>query len=439
MTFTKISAAVALLVAAAAAQAAPTAIAYSAGASAIQGNLRSALDNLCKANGGTYQLSALRASGASNDNFVSYVCAEGAVTAANYASATYADFSAGIPFQEIRLNVDQGSFSAIQQVNSVALAYFNPATGANFTPDPASIVKLGGALDVHPTAFPETTIGSLAIPETVAPLGVAQAFGVAVSKPLYAAMYASQLSAGAATIAKPLPSSCGSDAEAAAGKIECIPTISKGQMASIMSDNNFNKAYTTGANFLASTLAVGTELGYARRVNTSGTQAAAQNYFLGLPCSSTALGVVAEGASGTSASSGTKWDKIRVYGLGSTGNVRTVLNDNTRYSIGIMSGENNQTGQNFRWLRVQGAAMGENAIPASASVGNRDGITSGGYDFFYEAVYASGGTEGDAFWADVQGAINSLTPPLGVGLVDSATLSTGFSKNGATCAANSSN
>lgn len=441
MQFTKISLAIVTLVAASAASAAaPTAIAYSAGASAIQGNLQSALANICAANNAGFTLSKLRAASATSDNFVSYVCASTAVTLANYSTATYANFSANIPFQEIRLNVDQGSFSAIQQINDVALAYFNPATGVNSTPAPASIVKLGGALDVEPGAFPSDTIGSLVIPETVGKVGVAQAFGVAVSQPLYAAIYANQLSAGNATVDKPLPTSCGPNAELSTGKIECIPTVSKGQIATIMANNAFNKAYTTGAGFLAgASVPANTVLHYARRVDTSGTQAAAQNYFLGLPCSTSPLSVVPQGATGTSATSGTLVDKIRVYGLGSTGNVRTVLSDNTRYSIGVMSGENNQSGSTWRWLRVQGAPMGENATPASTGLTNRAGVIGGGYDFFFEATYVSGGADGDNFWTDVTGELSALVPPLGVGLVDGNTLLGGFSKNGATCAANSSN
>ena len=414
-----------------AAQAAPTDIAYYAGASAIQGNLRSALDELCKANGGNFKLSGLRAAAATSDNFISYVCADGDVTLATYASATYANFSGGIPFQEIRVNVDQGSFSAVQQVNNVSLAYFDPATGTNVTPAPNSIVKLGGALDVEPNAFPASTLGSLVIPETVGVLGVAQAFGVAVSSPLYAAMYAAQLSSGDATVAKPIPASCGANAEAAVAKIQCIPTVSKSQMATIMAGNRFNSAYTQGAAFLGGP--AGTDLHYARRVDTSGTQAAAQVYFLGLPCTASALPIVPQGASGTSATSGTLVNKIRVYGLGSTGNVRTVLNDSSRYSIGVVSGENNQASQNWRWVRVQGAAMGESAKPADTGVGNRIGITGGSYDFYFETTYVSGGPEGDSFWGDVQGAINALIPPLGVGLVDSATLGAGYTKAGSTC------
>ena len=438
MKLSKISFAVAALVGAGAAFAAapgPAEIAYSAGASAIQGNLQTALDIICKANGGTFKVSRIVQTGAANNNFASYVCANATVTVANYATATYTNYSAGIPFKEIRLNVDQGSFSAIQQVNNVALAYYNPATDANFTPAPNTIVRLGGALDVQPESFPADTIGALLVPVTL-PLGVAQAFGVTVSQPLYVAMYNNQLSAGSATVDKPIPSSCGAgNALTSTGKLECIPTISKGQMATIMANNPFNAANTLGAEFLGGAALNNVELGYARRVDTSGTQASAQNYFLGNVCSAVRLGVVEQGPAGGQVL-GTL---LRSYGLGSTGNVRTVLNDTTKFSIGVISGENNQTGQTWKWLRVQGAPIGENASPSSAGITNRVPVTNGSYDFFFESVYASGGTQGDAYWGAIKTAINAIVPPLGVGLIEKPALDAGYNKGGNTCQFNSSN
>jgi hypothetical protein len=415
--------------------AAPTAaeIGYVAGASAIQGNLQQALNAICASGSSGRTVSKLRAASASNDNFASYVCATGAVTLANYATATYGNFGPGIPFKEIRINVDQGSFSAIQQVNGVSLAYFNPATGSNFTPAPASINRLGGALDVEPTAFPVETIGTLSIPAGVEALGVGQAFGVAASQKLYNDMFAFQKAAtGGATVSKPIPSTC---LVTDTSRLECIPTISRGQMATIMADEAGNSANNKGAEFLVGAAGAGQELGYARRVDTSGTQAAAQNYFLGNVCSATAIPVVAQGNGAIGDVPGAL---LRIYGLGSTGNVRTLLNDNTKYSVGVVSGENNQTGQNWKWLRVQGAALGENATPASAGITNATSVVNGGYDFYFEATYAPFGTAGAAFWSAVKTAIGGLNPPLGVGLIETAQLGSGYNKNGATCQFNSS-
>ncbi len=437
MKLSKITLAIASSVVATAAAAAPAAneIGYTAGASAIQGNLRQALANLCAVNAG-FTLQTLRAAAATNDNFAAYVCANQAVTLANYntlANTAFGNISAAIPFKEVRINVDQGSFSAIQQVSGVTLAYFNPATGSNFSPAPASITRLGGALDVEPAAFPLPVIGALTIPTNVQPLGVGQAFGVAASQPLYTAMFNFQRSAGNSTVDKPIPSSC---AVTDTSRIECIPTISRGQMATIMADNPFNTPNNIGAEFLGGAAVAGQELGYARRVDLSGTQAAAQNYFLGNVCSRAALPVVAQGTS-AGVVPGTL---LRVYGLGSTGNVRTVLNDTTKLSLGVMSAENNQTAQTWKWLRVQGAPVGENATPASAGITNAQPVVNGSYDFYYEAVYAPFGTAGTSFWNAVKTAIGALTPPLGVGLIEPPQLAAGYNKGGGlTCLSNSSN
>lgn len=439
MNLSKISMAlVALATGTAAFAAAPTRIAYSAGATAVQGNQEQALNAICAVNNPGYTVSKLRQSSATNDNFAAYVCASGAVTLATYATATYADFSPNIPFQEIRYHGDQGSFAAVLQVNLQPLAFFNPATNSNL---PAGVYRplLGGVLDTQPTAFPGTTIGANVVTPGQA-LGVAQAFGVAVSQPLYVAMYNAQLSAGSATVSKPIPASCGAgNALTTTGQLECVPSISKGQMATIMTDNPFNAAASNGAAFLGGP--ANTELGYARRVDTSGTQSAAQNYFLGLPCSTATIAVVPQGTStGTLVS-----PLLRVYGLGSTGNVRTVLNDTSKYSIGVVSGENNQTAQTWKWLRVQGAALGENATPASAGITNRAPVINGSYDFYFEAVFQTpldgdvDKTAGDNYWADVKAAFGNLALPLGVGLIDPISLANGYNKGGLSCQGNVSN
>lgn len=416
--------------------AAPTKIGFIAGASAIQANLRSALGVMCAANNSGYTMSVLPST---NGNIQTYVCASTPVTLANYASATYAEFQAGdAPFEEIRSNVDAGSFSAMILVSGQNVQFYNPTANA-IQNIPAGAVRLGGALDTQANAFPAGTISSNGLdPETVPAgesLGVAQAFGVGVSQPLYVALYNSQLSTGTATVAKPLPSTCGvGNALTTTDRLECIPTVSKGQMATIMADNAFNSAYSKGVEFLTPGANAGVKLHYARRVDTSGTQSSAQNYFLGLPCATTQLSIVPEGAAtGTSVGA-----NMVVYGLGGTGNVRTLLNDTTKHSIGVLSGENVNSGT-WKWVRVQGAAMGENATPSAAGVTNRAAVENGSYDFYFETVYVSGGAEGDAFWPAVKTTISALPSPLGVGLISATSLATGFNKGGQTCAGNSSN
>ncbi len=421
-------------------------IGLSAGASATVANLTIAVSNLCVAAGGLPISAAQNLFGAGT-NFLTYVCSTSVVNAGNYATTptgNFRNFTTNPNIAELRLNVNDGSFSALQQINGDAITYRNPADGTvSAANGVAPRKRLGGLLDVQPGTWDVPTQG-LVSPNTLAlagagtPAGIGQTFGLAVSRDLYNALFADQF-AGAgnpATVAKPIP---GNTAPACtnndSGRMECVPTVSKGQMAAIMADSGaFTTASINGANFLAPSLPAGTELKYARRVNTSGTQAAAQAYFLGLNCNAVPLSIVAQGASGTTAASGTLNGAIRVYGLGSTGNVRTVLNLPTpNYAIAVMSGENNQA-ESWRWVKVQGAPIGENAAPSSAGITNSATLVNGSYDFYFESVYAGGSTDGNNFWGTVTGQLNTLAAP--VGLVNSTQLSGGFNKGGASCSSN---
>jgi hypothetical protein len=261
-------------------------------------------------------------------------------------------------------------------------------------------------------------------------------------------MFAAQKSSGGGTVAKPIPSTC---AETDYAKVECVPTISKGQMATILADNDGNVAYTKGAAFLGAP--VGTQLVYNRRADTSGTQAGAQAYFLGLPCSGNPLSIVSQPDPGASKqvgqplldasgnavldASGNAVLAIKVFAHKGTGDVRTQLNTSA-YGIGIMSGENNQTdtGTSWKWIRVQGAAMSESAA-TSASSTNSASVKNGSYDYYYESK-VNPGTSGTAstFWTEITGSLNTLTAP--VGLLNSADLG-GYNKGSNACQPNSSN
>ncbi len=441
MKLSKIMLAVATLAVSSAATSAPinTEIAYSTGASATKNNLKAALTTMCASAAGTLNEFA------SGGNISTYTCGSAGLTTgsggtyASNAASTFKKF-AGTQFSELRLNTAAGSFSSVRGLNGIFvddlgadLKFRDPILVADRTQvqlvaDRAGVVFVGGLLDVQPTAFPPAVLAGLTVPATPG-VGVQQAFGVAVSIPLYTEMFNSQKSAGGATVDKPIPSTC---AVTDTAKLECVPTIGKGQMAAIMSSTDTNAAYTNGANFLATTLASGTELRYIRRPNTSGTQASAQNYFLGLPCSATSLSVVDEPLPSSNDEVDTVAvtgftpavldlndvlvNSIRVLLAGGTTNVRqelskpTVQSGNPNYAIGVMSGENNQTtGNSFRWLRVQGAAMSENAAPANGQL-NRQAVINGSYDFYFESVYAPGTGAGaaGAFWAPVSNTLKTI-------------------------------
>ena len=462
MKLSKLMFAVAVLAAGSAAIAAPanTRIGYSTGASATKGNLAATLNSLCTANGGVFNEFA------SGGSISTYTCGTAGLTTgsagtyATSADSTFKNFK-GTQFAELRLNTAAGSFSAVRGLNgvfaddySVALTFRDPILAANRTQaqlvaDRAGVVFVGGLMDVEPSAFPASVLSGFTVPKTPT-AGIQQAFGVAVSIPLYNAMFASQQATGNTSSALPIPSTC---AVTDTAKAECVPTIGKGQMAAILSANDANAAYANGANFLASTLAAGTELRYVRRPNTSGTQSAAQNYFLGLPCAAVATPVVAEPVGNDEVDTAlvpgfsTNVDlvdnlvnSIRVLLAPGTGNVRqelskSIIQDGTpNYAIGVMSGENNQaTGNSFRWIRVQGSAMSENAAPNNGQL-NRAAVTNGSYDFYFESVYVAGSGAGAAvnFWTPVTNALKTLP---GTGLVDSGAQL--YSKGGASCAASS--
>lgn len=431
MNFTRSLLALAAVACASSAFAAPNTsrIAISSGASAAFGNYRLALEQLCTNAGGTPTRF--------NDtgNLTTLVCANSAVTGGaggTYLSKPNGDFInfAGTAFAEVRINVSKGSFSAACLIQpggwpasgacGAADTYRDPGTLTTVA-RPSGSVIVGGLLDVEANAWPSSVLTGLVVPASTG-AGVAQAFGVAVSNELYTKVFNAQRSAGIPTIAKPIPSTCNVNDTA---NPTCVPTISKAQMATIMNGNEFNAAYSNGVGFLTGDPADnGVTLRYARRADTSGTQASQQIYFLGLPCMANPISIVAGGQT---------LGAIQVQNHGGTSDVRNDLNA-AGFAIGIMSGENNQTAQNWRWIRIGGAAMAENAIPGSAGITNSASVKNGSYDFFFETTFASSGAPGaDAYWTAVNGSLNTLPAP--IGLLNAADLSAadGYAKGGASC------
>lgn len=410
MKFTKIVAAVALLAAGSAFAASPASqIGISSGASASKANFKAALTALCTGTLNEYT------DGTSNVS--TYFCTSSPAGTA-YASAVAVKFT-GTNYSEVRLNVNGGSFTAACLLANwptgtacpTADLYWDPAAGA-MAAAPTGSVVLGGLMDVEPAGFLSTVRAGIANPASNISAGFAQTFGVAVSPALYTAMFNDQLANG-----KVAAGCLVTDTK----KAECVPVIGKAQMAAIMSSNSSNAAYTNGANFLAPSLAAGTPLTYARRVDTSGTQAAAQQYFLGNVCNSSPVGVVPEGASAGA---------ITVTALPTTGGVRTLLNNATAHVIGVVSAENNQSGQAWRWLRVGGTAVAESAAPNETGVTFTNTATAkdGTYDFWYVSrVVKPNVAAVTTFWSKVTAALNTnITAAASKGLF--ALSETSFSK-----------
>ena len=267
--------------------AAPSAgkIAIASGASASKANFALALANRCTAAGG------VMTEFASGTNLSTYVCAPSTLTGATYTSTPDASF---VPFSgstlvEVRLNVTGGSFSAVclsklgtsswntgscATVNAGGAAdtYVDPATGTAVAA-PANTVVMGGLLDVAPDKFPASVIGNLLVglPGAI-DAGFFQTFGVAANDTLYTAMFNAQKSRGLLNAAYLVTDTA---------QPGCVPQVGKPQMAALLVDSEFGGLYSTqGARFFAWDVAAGTTLNYVRRVETSGTQAAAQVYFL---------------------------------------------------------------------------------------------------------------------------------------------------------------
>jgi hypothetical protein len=436
------------------------------GASAVKGNFAFAAKTLCDTAGGVFQ------EWISGGNISTYVCtAAGGLssgTTGTYASAgdgAFINFD-GTDFAEIRLNVGGGSFTALQTLAGGQDRYLNVGAGAtvavgglvaNAGVTGGALVTgpgIGGFSDVQVDGFPSNVKDTVAglddavANNTAIQVGVAQGFGVAASDALYSAMFTAQQTAGV------IPGTCTVTDTANA---TCVPSISKGQMASIMSAKNTSLAKTQGAQFLASQLPANTELRYARRVDTSGTQASAQNYFLGIGSMGTPLAVFKDPSDRTNPAAAIvttgcnandvrgplatndevdaafvalgqidlcdkKQGNLRVVSTPGTGDVRNELNKATiqggavNYALGVMSLEND--GGTFRnlanvsvpvtwkWLRVQGAMPGENVKPGTAGNTNRPRLVDGSYDFYYELwSYTQASAENDAF---INAMINTL-------------------------------
>jgi hypothetical protein len=418
MQFTKTLIAVAALSAGTAMAATPVArIGISSGASASKGNLKLALTNRC---------SGQLAEFVNGSNVSTYVCAPAgsfananAPTVAEYNAAGATNFT-GTAIAELRLNVAGGSFTAVCSLAGwptgtacpAADLYYDPSVGA-MAAVPAGSVNVGGLMDVEPNAFLASVRAGITLPAgtVTASASFGQTFGVAVSPALYNAMFADQQAAGL------IPASPTCDVTLT-NVPACVPAIGKAQMATIMANNGSNAFYTNGANFLAPSLAAGTPITYARRVDTSGTQASAQQYFLGNVCN-TAGGIEVVGA-------GQTIGPVTVSALASTGDVRTLLNSASAYVIGVMSGENNQA-QNWRWVRVGGMQMAERAAPGTAGQSNTYTALSGQYDmWFLSRIVRPNNTTAANFWSSVVTGLGSVPAGNTPGLF--RTSETAFSK-----------
>jgi hypothetical protein len=223
-----------------------------------------------------------------------------------------------------------------------------------------------------------------------APSGYSQVFGIAVNKTLYEDLQTYQKTLAGGNI---VAASCAIGATTP----ECQPSISKAQVTSLINGATTNAAKTTGVTFFApssSVAGLANKITYCKRVQTSGTQQAAQLYFLNYDGTGPLGGkepIVGNITLG----------KYAVIENSGSSNVKTCVNATTAadgYRFGVISLENNPIGgaDTYRFVKL-------NEVPGTEGVAGSTNTTSaisGRYDFVYElAAYCPGGTCADILTA----------------------------------------
>lgn len=201
-------------------------------------------------------------------------------------------------------------------------------------------------------------------------LAAGQAFGVAVSKALYEALQAEQgLTANG----------CTGDSVSEA----CQPSITKRDYASIVNADPFSITKMDWS-FLLPTTGAGMKVNLCRRVDTSGTQASSNVYFLSNPCASFAE-QTGQRYPATAADSDIGFNVVENSG---TGDVKKCLSGTaggvtaSDFAIGVVSAENNPTvpatgSDSWRFVKLDGVSIYDGA-------GNRANVLNGKYDFAFE-------------------------------------------------------
>lgn len=261
-------------------------------------------------------------------------------------------------------------------------------------------LPVGGFSDVEATLFPSAIGGgdvSAAGVDSAAGLG--QVFGVVVSKPLYRAM---QVKQGIAANTDALdPNFDPANA----------PTISKAQYTSIVASGG---TYQTDWSPIVGAAGAGKKIVVARRVQTSGSQASSNAFFLSNPCAS---GLQASYSPLTAAES---TPSVEVFEGSGTGNVKTRITTASNsagtdnFAIGVISAENDWRiesatgGQNgYRFVKVEGVH------PEAGDTANaRVTATNGAYPFHME-MHNFVANSATGFGAAVVGQITAalVNPP----------------------------
>lgn len=232
--------------------------------------------------------------------------------------------------------------------NAIATPASNATNAAAVAADPlAPQLPVGGISDVEGSLFPSVIGGgNVNAVGTDSPANVGQVFGVVVSRPLYRAM---QVAQGIAANTDALdPSFDPANA----------PSISKAQYTSIITQGG---AYQTDWSPIVGAAGTGKKVVLARRVQTSGSQASSNAFFLSNPCAAGVSGNLNPAVAADSSAT------FEVFEGSGTGNVKTRITTATNsagtdnFAIGVISAENDWRvesatgGQNgYRFVKVEG-------------------------------------------------------------------------------------
>lgn len=343
--------------------------AFITGASASQPDVNAALNGLCTTAGGTFHVFKGTANG-KLENVLTAACRDASNNPVNFSAASGVD--------TVNQNVNGGSLTSVTlPILNTPAAFIDTATcttsytAVSTDALPAgtqvhggctatlSAQSEGGFSDTEPSiassylAAKGVDLSSV----TTKSANLLQAFGVAVSDDLYVLLYKAQYGTVIPTTAG-CPLSTDTSVNIVLngyGNPLCQPSVSRAEMASIMSGSAFVQA--AGTNIFNGVTGAA-KVTYCRRPVTSGTQQTAQNYFLTNPASASGLSVTggdyemsAANAKIDQVSSALKFAVLAGSGTGDTVNciggqnkdstpgTAGTISAGPQYRIGVVSGE----------------------------------------------------------------------------------------------------
>lgn len=350
--------------------------------------------------------------GSAGDN-LAYACTRGGVVSVLYHTIAGGSYNAFAPHVDgVSLTrvksldstagngcVDSGATIDVNDNQSATAVYRTCASGtAAALNDNAPALPAGGFSDVEAQLFGKdvSEFG------TQSPAYVGQVFGVAVSKSLYRAL---QVAQGITN---------NTDALDPTFDPAYAPNISSAQYTALITGS-----YTNWSKLIPNNTTTPVRIG--RRVNTSGTQASSNAFFLKNPCNGDPSigGALAPQTAASAADLGVS--TYIVTEDSSTSSLKTKFTHPTNYVIGVMSLENDwdaetKTDRNgYRFIKLDGVHP-EAPVAGSGATKDtkaRNKAVNGDYGFHMEMVSfvanSAAGTFGETVIGEIVGAFSTLS------------------------------